>query len=204
MYLEITFDKGIPTALGGEELDGVGLLSRLNDLAGEHGVGRIDHIEDRLVGIKSREVYEAPAATVLLKAHQALEAMTLGKDQLRFKARVAQEYAELIYNGLWFTALQQDLEAYVRSTQRYVSGTIRVKLYKGNCTVVGRRAPKSLYRHELATYGRGDTFDQGASLGFIQIWGLPVRVQAQAQLLEQPEGPLAIPSPQELSKPEGK
>ena len=184
-YIEVGFEKGIPTSLDRRELDGVSLLLELNRLAGMHGVGRIDHIEDRLVGIKSREIYEAPAATLLLIAHQALEAMTLSKEQLKFKQKVASEYADLIYNGLWFSSLHQDLAAYVQSTQRYVSGTVRLKLFKGSCKVVGRKSPYSLYKHELATYDKGDLFDQSASPGFIHIWGLPVKVQAQVQPEEQ-------------------
>ena len=180
-YLEIGFDKGIPVSLDGKKLDGVALVQRVHDLAGQHGIGRIDHIENRLVGIKSREVYEAPAAVVLLKAHQALEDLVLAKEQLRFKARVAAEYADLIYNGLWFTGMRQDLAAYVASTQRYVTGTIRVKLFKGNCQIVGRKSPYSLYDYSLATYDKGDAFDQSASPGFIHIWGLPARTQAKAQ-----------------------
>ncbi|MBI2305520.1 MAG: argininosuccinate synthase [Chloroflexi bacterium] len=180
-YVEIAFQEGLPTALDGRALSGPSLIQELNRRAGEHGVGRIDHVENRLVGIKSREIYEAPAATVLLAAHRALEAMTLTKEQIRFKERVAQEYADLIYNGLWFTAFRHDLAAYVQSTQRFVSGTVRTRLFKGNCTVVGRQSPHSLYRFELATYDQGDQFDQGAAAGFIHIWGLPVRTQAQAQ-----------------------
>ncbi|MDP2954448.1 MAG: argininosuccinate synthase, partial [Chloroflexota bacterium] len=180
-YVEIGFEGGIPVSLDGEEMSSLSLVQHLNKVAGEHGVGRIDHVENRLVGIKSREIYEAPAATVLLRAHQALEALTLAKPQLRFKERVAQEYADLIYNGLWFTAHHQDLAAYVRSTQRHVTGQVRVKLFKGSCTVVGRKSPLSLYSHALATYDKGDVFDQKASPGFIHIWGLPVRVQAQVQ-----------------------
>ncbi len=191
-YVEIGFEKGIPVSLDGREMDGVSLIGELNELAGGHGVGRIDHIENRLVGIKSREVYEAPAATVLLKAHQALENMTLSKHQLRFKEKVASEYADLIYNGLWFTLLHQDLAAYVQSSQRHVTGTVRVKLLKGNCSVVGRKSPLSLYSYGLATYDKGDIFDQSASPGFIHIWGLPVKTQAQVQLLRQTEGPLQI------------
>jgi len=180
-YAEIDFEKGLPVAIDRKKMDGVSLVGKLNELAGKHGVGRIDHIEDRLVGIKSREIYEAPAATVLLAAHRALEAMTLSKYQLRFKEKVATEYAELIYDGLWFTSLRQDLAAFVRSSQRFVAGTVRVKLFKGNCSVVGRRSPRSLYDYGLATYDKGDVFDQGASAGFIHIWGLPVRTQAQVQ-----------------------
>jgi argininosuccinate synthase len=183
-YVEIGFEKGIPVSLNGKEMDGVSLIQELHQIAGEHGVGRIDHVENRLVGIKSREIYEAPAATVLLLAHKALEAMTLSKDQLRFKEKVALEYADLIYNGLWFTALHQDIAAYVQSTQRHVTGMVRVKLHKGKATVVGRKSPKSLYSYSLATYDKGDVFDQSASLGFIHIWGLPVKTQAQVQPLE--------------------
>ena len=190
-YVEIGFEKGIPVGIDGQALDGISLIQRLNELAGEHGVGRVDHIENRLVGIKSREIYEAPAATVLLQAHQALEAMTMSKDQLRFKQKVAVEYADLIYNGLWFSGLRQDLAAYVKSSQRFVTGTVRLKLFKGNSAIVGRKSPFSLYNYSLATYDKGDEFDQSASPGFIHIWGLPVRNQAQAQGigdLEEKEG----------------
>jgi len=143
-------------------------------------------VEDRLVGIKSREIYEAPAAVTLLAAHEALEQMPLSKDQRRLKARIAQEYAEIIYNGLWFTAHHQDLAAYVQSTQRHVTGTVRVKLHKGVANAVGRKSPKSLYDFSLATYDKEDQYDRTAAAGFIQIWGLPVRVQAQAQGEEGP------------------
>jgi len=187
VYLEIGFDRGIPVSLDGEKLDGVALVQKIHDLAGQHGVGRVDHVENRLVGIKSREIYEAPAAVVLLEAHQALEDLVLAKEQLRFKARVAADYADLIYNGLWFTAMRQDLAAYVESTQRYVTGTVRVKLFKGNCQIVGRKSPYSLYDYSLATYDKGDAFDQSASPGFIHIWGLPVRTQAKVQPPEPPE-----------------
>ncbi len=180
-YVDIGFEKGIPVSLDGEKLDGVMLVQKIHNLAGEYGVGRIDHIENRLVGIKSREVYEAPAATVLLKAHQALEGLVMTKEQLRFKTKVAGEYADLIYNGLWFSGLHQDLAAYVESSQRYVTGTIKVKLHQGNCQIAGRKSPYSLYNYSLATYDKGDVFDQSASPGFIHIWGLPMRTQAQAQ-----------------------
>ena len=180
-YVEIGFERGIPISLDGQGMDGVSLIQQLNQLAGEHGVGRIDHLENRLVGIKSREIYEAPAATVLLQAHQALEAMTLSKDQLRFKQKVAIEYADLIYNGLWFSSLREDLAAYVESSQRFVTGTVRLRLFKGGCSMVGRKSPYSLYRHELATYDKGDQFDQSAAVGFIHLWGLPARTQARVQ-----------------------
>lgn len=180
-YVEISFERGIPIGIDGRELGGIGLIQELNRLAGTHGVGRIDHIEDRLVGIKSREIYEAPAAVVLFAAHQALEAMTLSREQLRFKRKVAGEYADLAYNGLWFSSFRQDLVAYVQSTQQHVTGTVRLKLLKGVCRVVGRKSPYSLYRHSLATYDEGDQFDQSASVGFIHIWGLPMKVEAQIQ-----------------------
>ncbi len=184
-YVEIGFEQGIPISVYGRKMNGVHLIQRLNELAGRHGIGRIDHVENRLVGIKSREIYEAPAATLLLQAHQALEAMTLSRGQRRFKQQVAAEYADLIYDGLWFTPQHHDLAAYVKSSQRFVTGAVRVKLFKGNCTVVGRKSPFSLYRHGLATYDRGDEFDQSASPGFIHIWGLPVRTQAQVQGTEE-------------------
>ena len=180
-YVEIHFDTGIPTAIDGEPMAGIDLISHLNTLAGSHGVGRIDHVENRLVGIKSREIYECPAASVLHTAHKALEAMTLSKEQTRTKARIAQEYADVIYNGLWFTAHRTDLDAYVQSTQRFVTGDVKVRLHKGTCTVIGRRAPKALYRYGLATYDRQDEFDHASAEGFIKIYGLPVRTQNQAQ-----------------------
>jgi argininosuccinate synthase len=202
-YVEIGFEKGIPTTIDEQEMNGVSLIQRLNELAGKHGVGRIDHIENRLVGIKSREIYEAPAATVLLQAHQALEAMTLSKDQLRFKQKVAAEYADLVYNGLWFSSLNRDLSSYITSSQNYVTGTVRLKLFKGNSSIVGRKSPKSLYDLGLATYDKGDQFDHSAAEGFIRLWGLPVRTQAQVQLLGDKEGPLSImgsKEPEEGSK----
>jgi argininosuccinate synthase len=202
-YIEIGFENGIPVSLDGEELDGVSLIRRVNEIAGEHGIGRIDHIENRLVGIKSREVYEAPAATVLLQAHQALEAMTLSKDQLRFKQKTAIEIADIIYNGLWFGALNRDLSAYIQSSQRYVTGTIRMKLFKGHSLAVGRKSPKSLYSLSLATYDKGDKFDQSAAVGFIHLWGLPVTTQAQVQLLSETEGteePMSLIATKKLKK----
>ena len=196
-YIEIKFEKGVPVSIDGEEMDGVPLVNRMNEIAGSHGIGRIDHIEDRVVGIKSREIYEAPAATVLLQAHLALEAMTMSKGQLDFKQKVAKEMSDLIYGGLWFSQLNRDLSAYVMSSQRYVTGEVRLKLYKGHSTVVGRKAPKSLYNLSLATYDVGDKFDQSASAGFIHLWGLPLKNQAQVQLLGDSEGPLSIMGPEE-------
>ena len=180
-YVEIEFEQGAPVAIDGQKMSGVMLVQTLNEMAGNYGVGRIDHLENRLVGIKSREIYEAPAAMVLLQAHQSLQAMTLSKEQSRFKQKVAVEYADLVYNGLWFTSLHEDLAAYIQSSQRHVTGTIRLKLFKGSCSVVGRKSPYSLYSYGLATYDKGDVFDQSAAAGFIQIWGLPAKTQAQVQ-----------------------
>ena len=174
-YVEIGFEEGLPVSLNGEELPLVELIAELNDLAGTHGVGRVDMIEDRLVGIKSREIYECPAALTLIQAHKELETMTLTKDVLRFKATVEQRYAELTYDGLWFTPLKRALDAFVAETQRTVTGTVRLKLYKGSCTVVGRAAPRALYSKELATYDPNSTFDEAAAAGFIALWGLPAR-----------------------------
>jgi argininosuccinate synthase len=181
--VEIEFHEGIPVALDGEMLDGVTLINRLNDLGGSHGIGRIDHIENRFVGIKSREIYEAPAGTILHIAHAALEAMTLTRDQMRFKQTVAQELATLIYNGFWFSAHTQDLMSYVCSTQRFATGTVRVRLFKGRCDVVGRKAEHSLYNPALATYGEGDLFDHSAAIGFIKVAGMATVNQATSQLL---------------------
>jgi len=186
-YLEIAFTNGVPWALDGKELSGIKLIQKLNEISGLHGVGRIDHLEDRLVGIKSREVYEAPAATVLHCAHKALESITLSRDQLRLKDRISREYADIVYNGLWYTAFRRDLDAYVESTQQYVTGNIRLKLFKGKCTVVGRMSPYSLYQHDLATYDEGDRFDHRSSEGFIHIFGLSGRTQGRVQPLNLPD-----------------
>ena len=179
LYLEIEFVQGIPVAIDGEKLDGVSLIQLLNVSAGQHGVGRIDHLENRLVGIKSREIYEAPAAVILHAAHQSLESLTLTKEQQRFKAIVAQEYADLVYNGLWFSDHRQDLDVYVSSSQRFVSGTVRLRLYKGAFTVVGRQSPTPLYSYELATYDKADQFDHRAAAGFIKVYGLTTKTQAE-------------------------
>jgi argininosuccinate synthase len=176
--LVVEFEGGIPVAIDGERLAPVELVDRLHDLGGAHGVGRIDHVEDRLVGIKSREIYEAPAATILHAAHHALEGLTLTKDTLRFNATVANELAQLTYDGLWFSALHRDLRGYVASSQRVVSGEVRIRLDHGSAVVVGRRSPLSLYDKNLATYDTGDAFDHAAAVGFIGIFGLPLRVEA--------------------------
>jgi argininosuccinate synthase len=187
-YLEIAYQHGLPISIDGQAMEPVAMVEYLNDLGGRYGVGRIDHIEDRLVGIKSREIYEAPAATILHQAHRALEAMTLSKQQIRLKKLIATEYAELLYNGLWFSGHHQDIAAYVASTQRHVTGAIRLRLQRGQATVVSRKADESLYDRGLATYDASDTYDQSAAVGFINIWGLQTRVQARTQLLgELPE-----------------
>ena len=160
-------------------MNGLELIDYLHHLAGENGVGRIDHVENRLIGIKSREVYESPAAVVLHIAHRALETLTLGKDQARMKEVIALEYADVVYNGLWYTAHKQNLDAYVSSTQEYVTGKVRLKLYKGNCIVVGRKSNYSIYSYDLATYDSADQFDHEAAEGFIKIYGLPVRTQSR-------------------------
>ncbi len=196
-YVELGYEHGMPVTLDGEEVHPVQMVERLNDLGGMYGVGRIDHVEDRLVGIKSREIYEAPAALIFHAAHRALEAMTLSKQQIKLKKYMATEYAELIYNGLWFSAHHQDVAAYVASTQRHVTGKIRVRLQRGQATVVGRQAEQSLYDRALATYDRGDTYDQTAAVGFINIWGLQTRVQARVQLLDQLPEALKIAMPRE-------
>jgi len=198
-YVELGYEHGMPVTLNGREVGPVEMVEQLNELAGTHGVGRVDHVEDRLVGIKSREIYEAPAAIVLHTAHRALEGMTLSRQQIKLKKYVATEYAELIYNGLWFSAHHQDIAAYVASTQRHVSGTIRVRLQRGQATVVGRTATESLYDRGLATYDLGDTYDQGAAVGFINIWGLQTRVQARRQLLGELPQALKIAMPREDS-----
>jgi argininosuccinate synthase len=187
-YIEIEIEHGRPVALGGERMDGVPLIQRLNELGGKHGVGRIDHVENRLVGIKSRELYEAPAGVILHAAHRELESLCLSKQAMRFKTIVAQEYADLIYNGLWFSAFHQDLFQFVLSSQRFVSGHVRVKLFKGSATVVGRKSEHSLYSKKLATYDTGDQFDHDAAKGFIQLWGLSQQIQAKQQLLKDGKG----------------
>jgi argininosuccinate synthase len=190
--IEIGFHHGRPVSLDGHEMDGVTLVQTLNQWAGEHGVGRTDLVENRLIGIKSREIYEAPAAWTLHVAHEALEQITLSKDQARKKSALRQEYADLIYNGQWFTAQHQDLAAYVQSTQRFVTGDVRVRLFKGQAVAVGKRSPKSLYSYALATYDRGDQYDQSSAVGFIKIWGLPVAQQARTQLLAEGEAPFQL------------
>ena len=179
--VEIGFETGIPVSLNGEAMGGVALVEALNDIAGSHGVGRIDHLENRLVGIKSREVYETPAAVVLHTALRALETATLSREQQRMKSHVGQIYADLVYDGRWFTALREDLDAFVDSSMRYTTGDVRVRLFKGSAVVTGRRSPYSLYDFGLATYSSEDSFDHSSATGFIDIYSLPARIQYRNQ-----------------------
>ncbi|MBC6296971.1 argininosuccinate synthase [Listeria sp. FSL L7-1517] len=177
--VEITFDAGIPISLNGKNMSLANLILALNELAGKHGIGRIDHIENRLVGIKSREVYECPAAVTLIAAHKELEDLTFVREIAHFKPIIEQKISETIYNGLWFSPLTEALVAFLKSTQKFVNGTIRVKLFKGHAIVEGRKSPNSLYDENLATYTSSDTFDQEAAVGFIKLWGLPTKVSAE-------------------------
>ncbi|MBV9100646.1 MAG: argininosuccinate synthase [Candidatus Dormibacteraeota bacterium] len=191
--IEVGFESGTPTSLDGETLAPEELVARLNAVAGAHGVGRIDHVEDRLVGIKSREVYEAPAAVVLHMAHGALESLTLTRDLQLFKRHVADEWGRLVYDGLWFGALRAALEGFVRATQEHVSGSVRLRLGHGEARVTGRRAQRSLYQSDLATYDRTqDRFDHGAARGFIELFGLPLRTQTRVQGALDDAAPLPV------------
>jgi len=172
-YLEIDFAGGIPVKINGKSYDHVTLIHTLNEIAGKNAVGRVDSIENRLVGIKSREIYENPAGTVLHIAHKELESLVLDRESLHYKESIAQKYAELIYYGLWETPLKHQLDEYVNKTQDRVTGTIRLKLIKGNCIVIGRKSKFSRYKEELASYGKKDIFDQKLAEGFIKLWGMP-------------------------------
>ncbi|GEO25050.1 argininosuccinate synthase [Alicyclobacillus acidoterrestris] len=174
----IGFEQGVPVSLDGQPLELAQLIAQLNEICGKHGVGRIDHVENRLVGIKSREVYESPAARVLIMAHQELEHLTLTREVLQYKMGLELEYSKLIYNGLWFSPLKSAFDAFIDATQTHVTGEVRVKLFKGTAQVTGRQSANSLYRHDLATYTTGDRFDHMAAVGFISLWGLPTTVHA--------------------------
>ncbi len=180
--VEITFEKGIPTALDGTPMKFVDIIASLNKLAGKHGIGRIDHIENRLVGIKSREVYESPAAAVLMMAHKELEDLTFERDLAHFKPIIEKQLSELIYNALWFSPLMESCMAFIDKTQEVVNGVIKVKLFKGNVSILGRKSSSSLYDKDLATYTSSDSFDQEAAVGFIKLWGLPTEVYSQVKL----------------------
>jgi len=173
----LEFEAGVPVALNGEALSPASLLSALNELGGAHGVGRVDMVENRLVGMKSRGVYETPGGTILHLAHRALEQLCLDRETLHYKELVAHKYAELVYYGLWFSPLKEALDAFVEATQRTVTGTVRLKLYKGSCTVVGRKSPYSLYREDFATFGADEVYDQRDAAGFINLFGLPLKIR---------------------------
>ncbi|MBI2220968.1 MAG: argininosuccinate synthase [Acidobacteria bacterium] len=181
-YLEIEFAAGVPVGINGVPMSLVELIGSIETIAGAHGVGRIDMVENRLVGIKSREIYEAPAASVLHAAHKELEKLVIPRDLERVKHDMARLYADLVYNGLWFTPTREAIDAFTAKVQERVTGVIRVKLFKGNCTVVGRKSPFALYEHALATYDAGDLFDHSAAEGFIKIWGLPVETAARKKV----------------------
>ncbi len=179
IYVEIEFKNGIPIGINGKNYSTIELIKRLNEIGADNGVGRIDMVENRLVGIKSREIYEAPAAVILHQAHRELEAITLDKDTLHFKPIVSSIYSDLVYNGLWYSPLRKALDSFINETQKPVSGMVRMKLFKGNCQVMGRKSPYSLYDKKLSTYGEGDTFNQKDSRGFVQIWGLSLQTIAK-------------------------
>jgi len=177
-YVELYFEQGIPRQLNGEEMDPVALLEKLNTLGGANGVGVVDMVENRLVGMKSRGVYETPGGTILFLAHRELELLTLDRNTLHFKEQLAARYAELVYDGVWFSPLREAMDAFVDKTQRTVTGTVRMKLYKGNCTPAGVISPYSLYDEELATFGEDEVYSQADAGGFINLFGLPLKVRA--------------------------
>jgi len=178
-YVELAFERGVPTAINGVQMPVVDLIASLGTIAGAHGVGRIDMVENRLVGIKSREIYEAPAAVALHAAHRELQKLVTTKDLDRLSRFVGVQYADLVYNGLWFTPTREALDAFVEKVQERVTGVVRLKLFKGDCRIVGRKSAYALYDHALATYDAGDTYDHTAAVGFIKIWGLPVETAAR-------------------------
>lgn len=174
-YIEISFEKGVPKKIDGKAYKLKELIAQLNEIGGVHSIGRTDLVENRLVGIKSREIYEAPAATILYIGHKELESLVLDRELAHFKELISLKYAELVYYGLWYSPLREALDAFVESTQKQVTGSIRLKLFKGSCVAVGRKSPYSLYKKELSTYGSGDKFNQKLAEGFIRIWGMPYR-----------------------------
>ena len=176
-FVEIGFEQGIPKTIDGKEYDGVALLRTLNKIAGENGVGILDIVENRLVGMKSRGVYETPGGTVLYKAHRSLESLTLDRDTMHFKSLVAQRYAELVYDGLWYSPLREALDAFVNATQKTVTGTVKVKLYKGNCMPVAIESPYSLYHRGIASFGYSELYDHKDAAGFINLFSLPLKVR---------------------------
>jgi argininosuccinate synthase len=191
-YVEIEFISGTPVSVNGQKLSAASLVTKLNDLGGKHGVGRADLVEGRLVGMKSHGVYETPGGTILLAAHRELESMVLDKDTLSYKDVIALKYAELVYNGMWYSPLREALDAFVDSTQGPVTGAVRLKLYKGNIIPAGRKSPFSLYREDFATFGQEDVYDQSHAEGFIRLYGLPLKVRALNGL---PVSGLNMPEP---------
>ncbi|MFZ5814679.1 MAG: argininosuccinate synthase [Bacillota bacterium] len=180
-YLEIGFEQGVPVTVNGVAMDLVTLIETVHKIAAAHGVGRIDHVENRLVGIKSREVYEMPAAHVLTLAHKELETITLPRELHHYKLGMEQKYAEMVYFGLWFHPLKEAMDAFIKKSQETVTGEVRIKLFKGTAQCVGRKSPVTLYSYDLATYDKADKFDHGAAKGFIDIFGLPTKVFAAVQ-----------------------
>jgi argininosuccinate synthase len=182
VYVEIGFERGNPVSLDGERMSAVEIFLRLNRLGGEHAIGRVDIVENRLVGMKSRGVYETPAGTIIRRAHQALESICLDKHTMHYKDFIAVKYAELVYNGMWYSRLREALDAFVQVSQERVSGVVRLKLYKGNVTISGRKSPYSLYREDYASFGEEDVYNQQDAQGFIQLFGLPLKVEAMLDI----------------------
>jgi len=183
-YVEIGFEQGKPVSLDGTKYAPIELLEKLNEIGARNGVGRVDIVENRLVGMKSRGVYETPGGTILYEAHAALERLTIDRDTLHYKQGLALRYAELVYYGKWYTTLRESIDAFVAVTQRHVTGTVRVKLYKGTCTAVGTKSPYSLYREDIATFSQDEVYNQADAEGFINLFGLPEKVSAKFRSLE--------------------
>lgn len=181
-YVEITFEEGTPVKLNGKALSPATLIKALNEIGGKHGIGRVDMVENRLVGMKSRGVYETPGGTILMRAHKELEQITLDRDTLHYKDVLAQRYAELVYYGQWFTPLREALDAFFEVTQKHVTGTVRLKLYKGNILTAGKKSVYSLYREDFATFGKDNVYDQSDAAGFITLFGLPLKVAAMRDI----------------------
>lgn len=179
LYLQLAFEKGVPVKINGKKYCACALITALNKIGAQHGIGRADLIEDRLVGIKSREIYEAPAATIIYIAHKELESLVLDRETLQYKDGISQKYSQLIYNGLWYSQIKSALDGLIDKTQQKVSGLVRLKLYKGSCVAVARKSPLSLYKEELATYGKKDKFDQKLAEGFIKIFGMPYQMRTR-------------------------
>jgi argininosuccinate synthase len=198
--IELEFIKGIPIALNGKKMNSVDLVKKLNEVGGANGIGRVDLVENRLVGMKSRGVYETPGGTILYQAHRELEHLVLDADTLHYKDSIAPKYAELVYNGLWFTPLREALDAFVESTQRNVTGIVRLNLYKGNIIIAGRKSPYSLYREDYATFGQDDVYDQKDAKGFINLYGLPLKVRSMLKINGSHEHKYAEPDYSEFKR----